>query len=310
MEPIIPTYRRAALEDGFTDYELRRLCHHNALVRLRPGAYANPGLVEQLRWEDRHRLDAEATLHQQRRPAVISHISAAVLHRLPLWNPCLQLVHLTRDSTAGGNRTRRRHMHSSPLAQDEVVLVDGLPVTSVARTIADLAQAEPFEQAVVAGDGGLNLGLVTAPQLADAVARLECRPGSRAARRAIAFMDPRSESPGESRSRVLLHRLRLPIPQLQRTLIFRGEQLGRVDFYFERENVVGEFDGMHKYGRLLAPGQQAGDVVEREKLREDALRGAGAEVVRWTWRDLEHPGVVHRRITDAFARSRSRPPTR
>jgi hypothetical protein len=36
------------------------------------------------------------------------------------------------------------------------------------------------------------------------------------------------------------------------------------------------------------PGQQSGDAVFAEKLREDRLRDQGLSVVRWTWADLAH----------------------
>jgi hypothetical protein len=63
---------------------------------------------------------------------------------------------------------------------------------------------------------------------------------------------------------------------------------------------LGEFDGKIKYGRLLKPGEQPGDVVWREKLREDALRRLGWEVVRWTWAELMNPALLDRRRRAAF----------
>jgi hypothetical protein len=63
---------------------------------------------------------------------------------------------------------------------------------------------------------------------------------------------------------------------------------------------VGEFDGKIKYGRLLRPGQDAGEVVYAEKLREDALRDTGLSVVRWTWQDLETFDEVATRLRRHF----------
>ena len=60
-----------------------------------------------------------------------------------------------------------------------------------------------------------------------------------------------------------------------------------------------------KYGRLLRPGQSAGDAVYEEKLREDELRDTGRQVVRWTWPELDTPDVVGGRLLRAFARGRS-----
>ncbi len=57
-----------------------------------------------------------------------------------------------------------------------------------------------------------------------------------------------------------------------------------------------EFDGRVKYGRLLQPGQEPGDAVFQEKLREDALRRAtGWAMERATWHDLSRPVDLARR---------------
>jgi hypothetical protein len=64
---------------------------------------------------------------------------------------------------------------------------------------------------------------------------------------------------------------------------------------------VGEFDGKVKYGRLLEPGQDVGEVVYAEKLREDAIRDEGWQVVRWTWLDLRDFGPTAARIRARFA---------
>jgi hypothetical protein len=95
------------------------------------------------------------------------------------------------------------------------------------------------------------------------------------------FSDGGSESVGESRSRVALDRAGLPPPVLQWKVTDRdGELIGRTDFGWPQLRTVGEFDGRVKYGRLLRPGQQPGDAVFAEKLREDRLRDQGLSVVR------------------------------
>jgi hypothetical protein len=44
-------------------------------------------------------------------------------------------------------------------------------------------------------------------------------------------------------------------------------------------------------------------VIFEEKVREDALRDLGSQVVRWLWRDLYRPGVLRERVLSAFARA-------
>jgi hypothetical protein len=117
-------------------------------------------------------------------------------------------------------------------------------------------------------------------------------------------MDSRSESAGESVSRVRIVTDGLPVPEPQVEIFTRdGVFVARVDFCWKDRRTVGEFDGKIKYGRLLKPGQRIEEVVYEEKKREDAIRDLGWMVVRWTWDDLHRPGVLHDRIRRAFARA-------
>jgi hypothetical protein len=131
------------------------------------------------------------------------------------------------------------HLRAAPLDPDEITSVGGIAVTTPARTVADVARSVPFEQAVVVADSALHRQLVTPAELDQALARCVRRPGSPAARRAIAFADGRSESVGESRSRVAMTPAGLPAPVLQWEVVTRsGPALGRVDFAWPRFRVV------------------------------------------------------------------------
>ena len=157
-------------------------------------------------------------------------------------------------------------------------------------------------QAVAAADRALRDGLPPG-LLKEGLLRMERWPGVRAARRVVAFADPRSESVGESVSRVRIHLDGLPRPELQYEILGAfGQVIARVDFYWKEQRTVGEFDGKVKYGRLLKPGQRVEDVIYEEKLREDAVRGEGHELVRWTWDDCWRPGVIRDRVLRAFGR--------
>ena len=131
------------------------------------------------------------------------------------------------------------------------------------------------------------------------------RNGIGRARIATGMLDIRSESPGESASRVIFQLHGLPAPDLQHEVrAADGTLVGRSDAAWPEFRTLGEFDGRTKYGRLLRPGQRTEDVVYAEKLREDALRELGWEVVRWTWADLRDPEALIRRIERAFERGR------
>src|SRR6185437_1511196 len=93
----------------------------------------------------------------------------------------------------GARRGSEVHVHCAPLRADEIVVVNGVVGTSLARTVVDVARAVPFEQAVVVADAALRAGLGR-PVLAEALRRAKGWLGAPAARRAAAFADGRSES--------------------------------------------------------------------------------------------------------------------
>jgi hypothetical protein len=217
-------------------------------------------------------------------------------------------VHITRTPPAWNDASRFLCCHVARLRVADIVLVDGFPVTSPVRTALDLARSVSHERAVVMLDAALHGGLLSADALRDRLPGLLGVPGSRAAARAVAASDGRSESVGESRSRVALHRLGLAPSHLQLEVTTAdGHRVARADFAWRGARLVGEFDGRIKYGRLLRPGQDPGDAVFEEKRREDAIRDEGWGVVGWTWSDISRPerlGARVRRALDRGARGR------
>ncbi len=289
-----PLYRRSQLlAAGYSDVELRRLLRTGALTPVRRGTYLGGEPPDDAAL--RHALAARATLDQLGSGAVFSHVTAAVLLGLPVWGISLERLHATRSRRSGGRRSRAVLLHSAALRPDEIGVAAGLPVTCLARTVVDLARTMAFEPAVAVADAALHGDRNAVPrrdpldpaELASALGRVGRWPGAPAARRAIAFADGRSDGVGESRSRVALLRSRLPAPLLQWKVTGRdGRLIGYVDFGWPNKHTVGEFDGRIKYGRLLRPGEDPGDAVFAEKLREDRLRDENLAVVRWTWSDL------------------------
>ena len=294
MEPR-PLLTRDLTRSGWSATELARLDRTGELVHLRRGAWLTSAPVDDAA---RHRQLVKATLALTA-DGVVSHGSAAAVHRLPTFGPLPQ-VHLTRPD-GRGKRRGYVHLHAAPLDPSEVVVVDGVAVTGLARTVVDLARSLPFAEAVATGDAALRIGLSPA-DLQDALDRARRHPGVGAARRVAAFLDGRSETVGESFSRVLLHRLGLAPTTLQLE-VFDGDRLvGRSDFGWEDRRTLGEFDGRVKYGRVLRPDQRLEDVLWGEKQREDALRDLGWQMARWTWWHLEHERVLEQRIQRALER--------
>jgi hypothetical protein len=287
---------------GFDNRDLRRMRRDGTLLPVRRGAYVRERPAERSRDEE-HRELILATVPQLHDAAVISHGSAAVLYGLPTWPKAIDRVHVTRNRNSGGNRRAVVQVHGAPLTAADITTIDGVPVTSLARTVLDLCRTLPIEQAVAAGDRALAFGLVCAV-LEDHLSQMTRWPGIRQARRAVALLDARSESAGESVSRVRLHEDGLPTPELQQDIYDdEGRFLARVDFYWKEQRTIGEFDGKIKYGRLLKSGQAVEDVLFEEKRREDSLRDLSLQIVRWIWADLYRRGVIRDRVLRAFARS-------
>ena len=270
---------------GYDDDEVRRLVRSGELATVRRGAYVSGRLPDDN--GVRHRAEIRAASRQLCPDAVISHVSGAVLRGWDVWGVPLKQIRVTRARRSGGRLDPGVHVYAAPLRADEIESVDDIPVTSAARLVTDVARTVPFEQAVVVADCALATGAVTPAELTDAIARQKGWPGAPNARRALRFATGLSGSVGESRSRVAITRAGLPPPELQREFYDGwGEHVGTVDFWWEKQRVIGEFDGLVKYGRLLKPGQSAADAVIAEKIREDALRDQDTRVLRWLWTDL------------------------
>ena len=170
MDDILLT--RALTAEGYDPDELARLLRRGELIRIRRGAYARPSDHETTEPRDqRRRRLVIATLPQLDPRAVASHGSEALLHHLPNWPTATDRVHVTRDRRGGSRRRSLVQVHGAPLASTDVVVIDGVAVTSLCRTVLDLARTLPWEQAVAAGDRALAHGLTRA-QLADDLDRM------------------------------------------------------------------------------------------------------------------------------------------
>ncbi|MGN5236398.1 type IV toxin-antitoxin system AbiEi family antitoxin domain-containing protein [Rhodococcus sp. SJ-3] len=150
-----PFRRSDALSSGLSDSEVRRALRTGELERLAPGIYLDGPTAEGLDAIERHRIRAHTTGTGLPDGTAISHVSAAVLHGLALWRPDLSRIHVTRDGRSGGRRGAGRHVNVVQLGADDVVQVDGVPCTTIARTVADLACTAPIDEVVIAGDSAL-----------------------------------------------------------------------------------------------------------------------------------------------------------
>lgn len=297
--------RAQALAAGYAAADIDDLVRRRAWVSLRRGVYMERDLHDALTEESRHLALIHAVTRSLRAPAVVSHVSAAVLHGLPTWGLDLSEVHVTRAELHSPRHEAGVHHHTGDLRRDEIATEGGVKVTTLPRTLIDVARVTPFEPSIVVADAILRKDAGIGPR---ALARLDTMrdwQGSRNAGAVLAFADGRSESVGESRCRVLFDDVGLPAPDLQREFHARdGSLIGRTDFYFEEQRTIGEFDGKGKYLRPMGPDEEPGEVVWREKKREDRLRELGNEVVRVITPDFDRPKEVALRFRRAFKRAR------
>jgi hypothetical protein len=295
-----PLLRPQLLARGYSSDEVQRARRSGELVPIRRGAYLGRGDERLDVPAARHAVLVRATMPTLAPGTVVSHVSAAVLHGLDVWAIPLDHMHVTRAERSGGRIGSVVHRHVAPLEPSEITSLGGVLVTSLTRTVTDVARTVPFEQAVVVADSALDKHeTLTSAALEAALWRATGWPGAPAARRAIDFARRGAKSPGESRSRIAIARAGLPTPQLQFAVQLAGS-VALADFGWVDQRAVGEFDGEVKYGRLVPPGQKPGDVVFAEKVREDAVRALDFGFARWIWDDLDDFTPVAARIRRAF----------
>lgn len=291
--PDSPVFTRAdALTHGWSGSALSRAARSGRVAALRRNQFSAP----ENRGDPRH---AAIAAVRECGGSVISHRSAALLHNLPLLSGAPTRPDLTVMPGATGD-VAGALLHRARLRPDDVVRIDDVPVTSVARTLVDLARCLPMPAAVVSMDAALHKGMTDRGALADVRAACRRWPGIRRLEPVLDVADARAESPLETISRLVLRNLNLPTPQLQPTVYdLDGRFLGRLDFYWDEFGVAGEADGLAKYDER--------DALAREKLRQEDLENAGLVVARWGWTDARsRPGVLRRRLESAFERGQRR----
>jgi hypothetical protein len=290
-----------ALVAGLDHDEMRRYLGRGDWLRVRRGIYCEASMMP-ADPTAAHMLQVRAAMLRLKPPAAVSHLSAAAVDGIDLLDPNFSVIHVTRADIGSSRTDAGIHHHHASLPAKDVKRASGLVLTTASRTVIDLAREATFEQGVVAADHALNRGLVTRAGLLEVHTACLDWPGSRNAGRVVEFASDKSESPGESLARVAFEAVGLPAPQQQVKFDDRKGQIGVVDFFWEEQATVGEFDGRLKY-----TGQPNADVLYAEKRREDRLRALGLEVVRFGYHEVRGGRVeLHRAVLDAFARSAAR----
>jgi very-short-patch-repair endonuclease len=209
---------------------------------------------------------------------VLSHRSAAVLWGIR--DSASGLVDVTVSNRSTSSKLIRRHLAALP--GDEVTVCEGIPVTTVPRTIFDLASGASIDRIESAIRQAEYRRLYDRLSLVDMVDRYPGRRGVRRLRTALARIERlpagRTRSRLEERFLPFLRRHGLPRPRLN-DWIMVGEERFQVDCHWVGTAQVVELDSWEAHGTRSA--------FRDDRTRDRILRTAGYDVTRISWAQLD-----------------------
>lgn len=210
--------------------------------------------------------------------AVPSHQTAARVHQIAVpEDNCIQHVTVTRDERRRNRPDLRFYTRS--IGCGEVETHDGVPVTTVARTLADLTTSLERTRAVWALDDALRRRFCAKADILAVIERWRGGSGCVSARDRLDEADGMAESILETAGRLVLRDRGVPLPVPQHELRAPdGTLVARLDGAYIREKVALEFDGMDSHGLPEA--------VFRDRWRQNGLPELGWTVLRFTWWDV------------------------
>jgi very-short-patch-repair endonuclease len=193
----------------------------------------------------------------------------------------------------GYRRPRRglRVHRCTTYQQDETTLLDGLRITTPARTLLDMAARlsdHDLERAVAAAQ---RKRLATSLEIRTVLERHPRLAGAARLRRLLGIDPGFSRSQAEAHCLALIREAALPTPEMN--VPIEGVE---VDMLWRRERLVVELDGWTYHSSR--------DSFERDRRRDAILTAAGLRVVRFTWRQITRERLtVIARISQALART-------
>jgi very-short-patch-repair endonuclease len=158
---------------------------------------------------------------------------------------------------------------------------EGIPLTSVHRTIFDLAALASVDEVMAMIKEAEYLNRWDRLSLPDLLERYPGKRGSRKVRSALERLE--EDPPGRTRSRLeqrfvpFLRRHRLPLPRFN-DWIFLGPKRYQVDCYWPGLRLIVELDGWE--------GHSTRSAFQDDRARDRALKVAGYSVIHLTWAQL------------------------
>lgn len=222
--------------------------------------------------------------------AVLSHRDAAALHGLGHWRTSRAEVTTAGRASAPDLRVYARRV----LGPADVTAVGGIPVTTIERTLVDLAEVVSRDRLAHALSEAERRRVIDARALAAAIARVGHRPGpGRALLRAVLAEHARrgatlTRHELEIAFRALVRDHRLPEPELNGRV-----DDDEVDAVWRAERVAVECDGWETHR-----GRRA---FQRDRVKGNDLTLKGWRLLRFTHADVVHrPADVAARIRTAL----------
>lgn len=210
-------------------------------------------------------------------PAAVSHRSAAGLARLMSRPRDAAPVDVSFDGPDRGRRRGIRPHRVVRLEAEDLTEVEGIPTTTPARTLLDLAGVVTGRELEQALARALREGLTTAEHLASLLAR---RPGVRGIRALRSLLEAGNDpaltrSAAEERVLELVRSAQLPPPEV-------NASVGRyeVDFLWRAQGIGVEVDGFTYHGFRAR--------FEHDRRRNADLAAEGVHVIQVTWRQVMH----------------------
>jgi hypothetical protein len=222
--------------------------------------------------------------------AVLSHVDGAALQGLRAATG--SRIHVTTPRRARRRQGIRIHESRSLHARDRVE-VDGIPVTSIPRTLLDLAEVLPRTQLQRAYEQAERLRMLDVAAINELLGRSDGWRGVATLRDLVDY-DPAGAA--EAGSELELRFLDLirgaGLPQPQVNVVVEGFI---VDAYWPSARLVVELQGYAYHSDREA--------FERDHARIARLRLAGYEVLALTWRQITHEAAwVASALTTLLAR--------
>jgi len=286
--------RWQALGLGATPQLMARRLRARRWLRVAAGVYSLPGVAPSWRGS------LMAACLEAGPAAAVSHEAAAALQGLATFAPGPVVVMLRHGDHQRTRLSRLRQ--STDLRAHHCTVVDGIPVTTVARTLVDLAATVRPGRLRTAVEDALAAKSCSLTELTQCREELS-RPGKRGLRQLAAILASLGPAPVpaatalERRLRRVLREGGLPSAVREHELPWTRDTPGRVDLAFPRQRVIVEADSRRWHTRERD--------FETDRRRDRQAQMAGWSVYRFTWDDLCHrPEEVVATLRRALGRSR------